>query len=275
MLELPEIITIHKQLNDTIKGKKIVSTIANSSPHNLTFYSGDPSKYGNYLNGKKVINIKYYGFYVVIELENIELLFRDGVNLRFHKDKSTIPLKHQLLIEFADNTYLSANVAMYGAISCSMAKELDENIYLKASKEGILPISNEFNYEYFNKLLSICKDTISSKAFLATEQRIVGIGNGVAQDILFNAKIHPKRKIGTLSIEDRKVLFNSIKETLNKMVKDNGRDTEKDLFNNPGKYQTILSKNTVGKKCSLCGNIIKKESYLGGSIYYCPGCQTL
>lgn|GEM_PF-2077218 len=30
------------------------------------------------------------------------------------------------------------------------------------------------------------------KAFLATEQRIPGLGNGVLQDILWTARIHPK-----------------------------------------------------------------------------------
>ena len=37
------------------------------------------------------------------------------------------------------------------------------------------------------------KPTLSAKAFLATEQHFPGIGNGVLQDILFAAQIHPKR----------------------------------------------------------------------------------
>ena len=49
-----------------------------------------------------------------------------------------------------------------------------------------------------------------------------------------------------------------------RMDANGGRDTERDL---------ILSKNTSGKPCSTCGDIIKKEAYLGGSIYYCPTCQ--
>ena len=42
-----------------------------------------------------------------------------------------------------------------------------------------------------------------------------------------------------------------------------------------GGYKTRLSKNTVDKDCELCGNKIKKESYMGGSIYYCEGCQNI
>jgi len=48
---------------------------------------------------------------------------------------------------------------------------------------------------------------LSLKALLATEQRIPDFGNGVLQDILFSAKMHPKKKVGTLSEKDKEVLF--------------------------------------------------------------------
>ncbi len=41
----------------------------------------------------------------------------------------------------------------------------------------------------------------------------------------------------------------------------------------PGGYTTILSKNTVGMPCPECERTIRKEAYMGGSIYYCPQCQ--
>ena len=59
------------------------------------------------------------------------------------------------------------------------------------------------------------------------------------------------------------------------MAAEGGRDTEKDLYGENGGYHTILSKNTVGKPCPVCGSFIKKESYLGGSIYICESCQRL
>jgi len=54
-----------------------------------------------------------------------------------------------------------------------------------------------------------------------------------------------------------------------------GRDTEKDLFGHSGGYKTILSRNTVGKPCSVCGAEIQKAAYMGGAVYWCPGCQPL
>jgi formamidopyrimidine-DNA glycosylase len=105
--------------------------------------------------------------------------------------------------------------------------------------------------------------------------RIPGLGNGVLQDILFNAGIHPKKKVKTFSGKDKEKLFDSVKATLAEMTMLGGRDTERDLFGCFGGYKTKLSRNTAGKPCPVCGSIIKKEAYLGGSIYFCEECQKL
>ena len=57
------------------------------------------------------------------------------------------------------------------------------------------------------------------------------------------------------------------------MIDKGGRDTEKDIFGNEGGYKVLLSKNTFKSPCPKCGVVLKKETYLGGSIYYCPCCQ--
>lgn len=76
-----------------------------------------------------------------------------------------------------------------------------------------------------------------------------------------------------MSEEDIKNIFNSIKSVLLDMTEHGGRDTEKDIFGSPGRYKTKLSKNTYKNGCSICGSEITKESYLGGTVYYCPKCQ--
>ncbi len=165
---------------------------------------------------------------------------------------------------------------MYGGIWCFNTKEGFLNNYYQVTKEKPSPFSYEFNETYFDKLISSQDlQKLSIKAFLATEQRIPGLGNGVLQDILWNAKIHPKRKIDTLKEENKEVLYSSIKTVLSKMTELGGRDTEKDLYGNKGGYKTMMSKNNVGSTCVSCGGVIKKENYLGGSIYYCENCQLL
>jgi formamidopyrimidine-DNA glycosylase len=150
-----------------------------------------------------------------------------------------------------------------------------DNRYHKISLSSTSPLMNEFNEDYFGSIFKNTAKDISAKALLATEQRIPGLGNGVLQDILFNAGINPKRKKSNLTDSAKVELYRSLKTTLKSMTGMGGRDTEKDLFGNNGGYITKLSKNTVNKPCVICGNKIIKEAYLGGAVYYCPTCQKL
>jgi UDP-N-acetylmuramoyl-tripeptide--D-alanyl-D-alanine ligase len=111
----------------------------------------------------------------------------------------------------------------------------------------------------FEKLVAEAKKTLSAKALLATNQRIPGVGNGVTQDILFNARINPKQKVLFLSDNQKEVLFNALKETLVDMTFEGGRDTQTDLYGNAGGYKTILSAKTWKNPCLRCGKTTLKE----------------
>lgn len=273
MFELPEACIIAKQINDTVKGKKIANVIADHSPHKFAWYFGDPQNYKTLLVGKTIESAVSYGSLIEIKAGDVNMVFGDGTALRFFSAGEKLPDKHQLLITFEDSTSISASVQMYGGLWCFIEGEFD-NLYYKVAREKPSPLTEKFDRDYFIKLISMPGVVkLSVKAFLATEQRIPGLGNGVLQDILYEAKIHPRKKLNTLSEENREALFRALKSVLIKMVLENGRDTEKDLFGRPGGYRTRLSKKTLDSQCQICGNTIKKENYLGGSIYYCEGCQ--
>jgi formamidopyrimidine-DNA glycosylase len=193
--------------------------------------------------------------------------------MRYHAPGSKIPDKYQLLIAFNDYAFLSFNVAMYGGIWAYQG--VFDNKYHRISLDSISPLMDQFDETYFDGIIKSTAKDISAKALLATEQRIPGLGNGVLQDILFNAGIHPKRKKSTLTDSAKTELYRSLKSTLKSMTGMGGRDTEKDLLGNNGGYRTLLSKNTVNNPCVICGNKIVKEAYLGGAVYYCPACQKL
>jgi formamidopyrimidine-DNA glycosylase len=273
MIEIPEAESLAKQFNETISGKKIVKVVAGFSPHKFAFYHGDPKEYNTLLRGKILGTAVAYGGMVEIQLGDIMLLFADGVVLRFHNKDEKRPLKHQLLMEFEDGTSIIATVQMVGVFSCFREGEY-HNPYYDIAKSRPSPLSDEFDWAYFDRLItSPDVQKLSVKAFLATGQRIPGLGNGVLQDILYNARIHPKRLVETLTGGERETLFQSIKSTLKEMTAQGGRDTVKDLFGNPGGYRTKVSQNTVGRPCPVCGGMIIKQPYMGGSIYFCSGCQ--
>ena len=275
MIELPKAVNIASQLNDTVFGKRIATVVAVHTPHKLAWYYGESSTYSDLLTGKTVEKASPFGSLVEIKTGDVNILFGEGVNIRFHDKGESRPAKHQLLIEFDDHSALSFSVQMYGGIGAFSEGELD-NVYYRVAKEKPSPLTPAFDKTYFYGIISAPDvQKLSLKALLATDQRIPGLGNGILQDILFNAKMHPKKRVNSLSNRDKEVLFNSVKTTIAEMASKGGRDTELDLFGTPGSYKTILCKNTVNKPCIVCGTIIKKETYMGGSIYYCEKCQRL
>ncbi|MCL2085223.1 MAG: endonuclease VIII, partial [Oscillospiraceae bacterium] len=149
MLELPEALVISGQLNRTVKGKRIKEVIAAKSPHKFAWYYGEPSEYDALLRGRAVESAAAYGGRINIEAEGVTLHFCDGVNLRYFDAGETLPVKHQLLVSFDDGSALVTTVAMYGGMMAFPAGAMDDDLYYKAAKEAVPPLTVRFDYEYF------------------------------------------------------------------------------------------------------------------------------
>lgn len=274
MLELPESRTMGLQAGNTLVNKSIKEVYTATSPHKFAFFHGDPANYLKLLAGRKINSTLGHGMFVDMYCdEDVCITIAEGANMRYYSSSEKVPEKYQLLIVFDDNSCLAFTVAMYGGIWAY--KGIFDNPYYRTSIDSISPLDDTFDESHFDSIFSSTTKDLSLKALLATEQRIPGLGNGVLQDILFNAGIHPRRKKSTLSDFQKAELFYSLKVTLKKMTDKGGRDTEKDLFGNKGGYITLLSKNTIKDPCPNCGSEVVKEPYLGGAVYYCPSCQEL
>jgi formamidopyrimidine-DNA glycosylase len=273
MIELPEAVVIAQQITDTLRGKRIARAVANASPHKFAWYTGDPENYQHLLPGKGIQGASAFGNHIEILAGEKKLVI--STPIKFHAAGETPPTKHQLYLEFEDGSAVSCTVQMWGAMFCLSEGEEAGLPDYPIAKRRPSPLTDAFNRSYFTTLFNADTSKLSAKAFLATEQRIPGLGNGVLQDILWTAHIHPKRKMGDLRGEELDAMFAAVKQVLAVMTMKGGRDTERDLFDHPGGYKTILSKNTVDTACPVCGTIIRKEPYLGGAIYFCLSCQSL
>lgn len=273
MLELPEIMTLSKQADSALSGKTVTQVFNATKPHKFTFYNRNPLEYGTLLVGKSFLSSAGYGMFVDFNLSgNTVMNIGDGVNVRYNCPGDRIPDNYQLLLTLDDGSFLVFTVAMYGFINVWIDEDSD-NKYYRISRNSISPLNDGYTLEEFDKLFVTAKKTLTAKALLATEQRIPGVGNGVAQDILFNAQINPRQKVSDLPDGRKERLFKALKETLAEMTFKGGRDTQTDLYGNSGNYHTILSSKTWKSPCLRCGGVIVKEAYLGGSVYYCATCQ--
>jgi formamidopyrimidine-DNA glycosylase len=138
------------------------------------------------------------------------------------------------------------------------------------------PDDQRFTFEYLDALIdgAVEVEKTSAKALLTQRQLIPGVGNAIAQDILFKARLHPKRSVAELGRSERRRLHRAIVKTVELVIRQGGRYDEHDLYGNPGKYVRLMDAHALERPCPECGGRIEKMQYLGGSCYYCPRCQT-
>lgn len=272
MIERPESFVLAGQIGQALTGRTIRQVVTQQTAHKFAWFSGDAADYPARLTGRKIGASVSFGGFVAIEAEGMRLVFGDGVNLRWWAPGQDLPQRHQLLLGFDDGSSLTGTVQMYGGLWAFRDGEND-NPYIQTALEKPDPLGDSFDPGYFGTLWAPEDEKLSLKAFLATRQRIPGLGNGVLQDILFAAGQHPKTRLSQLDDTERAGLYRAVCQTLRAMADGGGRDTEKDLFGVPGGYPTQMSAKRKGLPCRVCGTPIIQEAYLGGSITYCPSCQ--
>ena len=271
MLELPESYTISRQVQEVLVGKIISYIEMLHTPHKFAFFHGGREQY-DCLAGQTVVGASYHGGMVEIDLEDSAIAFADGAYPKYYENKKDFPKSHQLAIYFDDDTAIFVSIQMYGYMFAFSRKEATEGYYVSSSGKPD-PLTDGFTFEYFKGLYPNDGKKLSAKAFLATKQRIPGLGNGVLQDILWDAGIDPRFDMGQATEEDFRALYTSVRKVLKEMCACGGRDTERDLFGNKGGYVTQLSKKSLHEPCIKCGHEIHKANYMGGTVYFCEYCQ--
>lgn len=270
MIELPESITIASQFNQ-LAGKNISRVILQQTPHRFAFIN--PKIGFEPLVCGQIIQKGYHvGGFACLETEDCIIAFSDGAYPRYYSDAKSFPKTSQLFMEFCEGGAIASSVQMYGFFYAFSKDDCNDNYFLR-SKNRPNALSGDFTMDYFKQLFASCCGKLSVKAFLATEQRIPGLGNGVLQDVLWQAELNPKCKLYKLSDYDVETLYNSLVDLNKQMAMAGGRITEKDLFGNKGKYNTLMCASNVAMPCIRCGAPIQKAAYMGGNVYYCPQCQ--
>ena len=141
---------------------------------------------------------------------------------------------------------------------------------------GVEPLSRKFTLNKFKKILSKRSGTI--KPLLLNQAFIAGIGNYLADEILFRSSLHPLRKADTLSIVEIKKLHNSIKYIIKKSI-DYGGTTFLTFRGPEGKKGEFWKKLKVfrrtGEPCPHCKSPIKRIVVSQRGTHYCENKQKL
>jgi len=275
MFELPEFATLARQINETLTGKVIWEGSLGNSPHKFVWYNRSPDEFARLVKGKVVGKARAKGKWLFISLDpGYILLFGEcGGKILYHPAGSAPPGKYHLLLTFEDGSHLSAMTQMWGAMELHEAGKEQERQYVKGMRPT--PAEPEFTYEYFSALIDslLAGEKQSVKGLLTQNQVIPGLGNAIAQDILFRSGLHPRHPIADLNERQRRKLYDAILATVGEVTAKGGRYDEVDLYSNPGRYVRLMDAKAAGNPCPQCGTPIEKIQYLGGACYFCPRCQ--
>jgi len=277
VFELPECMTLANQMNDTIRGKTIERGQLGNSPHKFVWYNRSHDEFETLTKGKTVGAAKARGRWLFISLEPgyVLLLGECGGKVLYHPAESKVPKKYHLYITFDDGSFVTATTQMWGAMELYERGAEQERQYVKDMRPT--PVDPEFTFDYFTALIEdlLRGKKRSTKSLLTQDQLVPGLGNAIAQDILFRAGLHPRLAIADLEPGERRALYEAIRDTVREVTEKGGRYDEFDLYGNPGGYVRLMDKRAADVPCPVCGTTVCKESYLGGSIYTCGGCQRL
>jgi formamidopyrimidine-DNA glycosylase len=275
MFELPEFVILCRQINDTLVGKTVLRGELGNSPHKFVWYNRTHEEFERLTNGKTVGEAQAKGKWLFVPLEPgyVLLLGECGGKVLFHPPGSMVPAKYHLRIAFEDGSCLTATTQMWGAMELYEQGAEQDRQYVKGMRTT--PIEPEFTFDYFCALVDSLATgkKLSAKALLTQEQLIPGLGNAIAQDILFRARLDPRHPIAELNTGQRRALYEAIVDTVTEVMAQGGRYDEFDLYGNPGGYVRLMDKNAVGRPCPACGGLVEKMQYLGGACYFCPACQ--
>ena len=275
MIELPEATIIAQQMAAELKGKRVQASMRENAPHKWAFYSRPAEEYESIPVGRTMGDVRAHGSAIVADLvpDYAIVLGGGGERILFHPSTDTLPKKHHLLLHYEGGTYLTVSVQGWGNVLLLQQPELVTHRHV--GEVRVSPLDDAFTAEYLQGLFDALDrdDSRSIKYFIITDPGVWGVGNGYLQDILYRAKIHPRRKAVDISPDEAWMLQEAIKETLHRALDLGGRDTERDLYNRRGVYKRLMDSKTAGKPCPECGTLVKKIQYLGGACYFCPDCQ--
>jgi len=275
MPELPEVETVRRTLEPNLLGKKI-NGIAVNLPKLIKIPQSDAETFKGILVGGKFIDIKRRGKYLLFYMDNAWVLvihLRMTGRLLYVNNKENIE-KHTHLIFYLDdgNELRFHDIRQFGLIYLVPIHQLDLISGLK--NLGPEPLNEEFTFSCLKEVLKGKKQ--KAKVFLLDQRCIAGIGNIYADEILFQAGIHPEKTVDNLTEEKRKALWQAVKDRLGAGVEHRGTSIKDyvDSYGKAGAFQHHLKVyGKAGQPCPRCGSQIERIKVGGRSTAFCPKCQ--
>ena len=289
MPELPEVETVRRGLHQLIIGRT-VKKVVHDTPKSFPNASADVEAF---LVGATVTAVRRRAKVLLIDLSTEytlvihlkmtgQLVFR-AADVAFgagHPNDSLIgelpDRSTRVTFTFADGSHLYFNdQRKFGWVRLLPTIEVPNIDFMQ--KVGPEPLEHDFTPAAFKERFKR-KAKSPIKAALLDQTVIAGVGNIYADESLWGAKIHPLRKVATITDAEFDKLYHELREVMNLAI-EKGGSTDRNYVNAEGKKGSYIDFARVfrreGKPCPRCGTIIVKFKAAGRGTHICPNCQKM
>jgi formamidopyrimidine-DNA glycosylase len=185
--------------------------------------------------------------------------------LAWFREDAAAPPYGRVRFDFEGGGHLAyLNRRMLGRVG--LAGDADE--FIQAEQLGPDALDPAFDLGGFERALAGRRRDV--KSVLMDQSVVAGVGNIYADEILFQARLHPRTPIALLDQHQRAALFAQIKAVLDTAIR-YGAGAERLLERLPENY--LLPQRDKGGKCPRCGAALATLKSGGRTSYFCPRCQ--
>jgi formamidopyrimidine-DNA glycosylase len=274
MPELPEVETIKQHLRELVVGS-LITEVEILDPGLVEQPSTEA--FERELKGDRISGARRRAKHLIVELDSENLLvfqLKIGGQLLLVPPVEEPKTALMLVLHLdGDRKLFLRDETRFTRARLLNAEELEARL----STLGPEPLEEEFKkngVKYLQETLSPRRAQI--KPLLLDQKVVSGIGNIYVDEILYDARLHPRRKANTLSGEEWKRLHAAIIENLAAGVEHRGTTVRlyKDVLNRPGEHQNHLRVfEKHGKPCPGCEGKVVREKVGGRPTHFCPSCQ--
>jgi formamidopyrimidine-DNA glycosylase len=273
MPELPEVEILKEELRQGVVGRRVeeVGVFAKKEGR------FPAAQFREAVEGRVVVGVRRRGKMLVLDFEGCHSLIIHLMmvgQLLLSPPFTGQPRDVCLELKFVDGRCLTLGQVRLQYVHLLPAAEVDD--WPPVAKLGVDPLDESFTVGLLQRLLANRRGMI--KTTLLNQSIIAGLGNVYTDEILFQARLHPRRRASHLSEEEVKRLHVSIGAELQRGLELGGSSEMAfvHLDGNVGAYQeTFQVKGRRGKPCFVCATPIERIKVGGRGTYFCPRCQAV
>ena len=220
------------------------------------------------LSGNRFEETRRHGKHLLVRLRSdgwLTLHFGMTGSLVYFRDADDDPPYDRVRFDFEGGGHLAyVNRRMLGRVGLAAVADA----FIAAEGLGPDALGPAFDLAAFTKAIEGRRRDV--KSVLMEQTVIAGIGNIYADEILFQARLHPQTPLASLNDRQRAELFRQIKQVLQTAI-ECGAGAERFLERLPDDY--LLPQRGHFPPFSRCGSALAMLKAGGRTSYYCPRCQ--